>query len=112
MQLRKERNYIEIIIQCGEVMEEVQRVRIPKSGETLGVVESLLGASKLKVRCQDDKVRICRIPGKMRKRIWMREGDVIIVKPWEIQGNEKGDVIWKYRPSEAGWLRKRGILKV
>jgi len=90
--------------------EEVHRVRMPEKGETLGVVESNLGSNKLKVRCQDNKIRNCRIPGRMRKKMWIREGDVVAVKPWDIQGEVRGDVMWRYTSTEAGWLRKKGIL--
>lgn len=89
--------------------EEI-RVRMPRSGEVLGIIDSMLGANKLLVRCQDEKIRICRIPGKMRKRIWMREGDAVLVKPWSVQADSNGDVVWKYNPTEASWLRKRRIL--
>ncbi len=92
--------------------EQIQRVRTPRGKEVLGIIESLLGANKLRVRCQDDKIRICRIPGKLRKRVWMRENDVIIVEPWEIQGEKFGDAIWKYTPAQAEWLRRKGILKL
>ncbi|MBI2232478.1 MAG: translation initiation factor eIF-1A [Candidatus Aenigmarchaeota archaeon] len=91
--------------------EEI-RVRMPRGGEMLGVIDSMLGSNKLRVRCQDDKIRICRIPGKLRKRIWMREGDIVIVKPWAIQGDAKGDVVWKYNPTEASWLRRKRILSI
>lgn len=89
---------------------EVVRVRLPKVGETLGVIEATLGSNRLKVRCQDGKIRTCRIPGKLRKRVWMREGDIVIVKPWDIQGNEKGDAVWRFKQNEADWLRRRGVL--
>jgi len=91
--------------------EEI-RVRMPRGSEMLGVIDSMLGANKLRVRCQDDKIRTCRIPGKLRKRIWMREGDIVIVKPWSIQGDIKGDVVWKYNPTEASWLRRKRILSI
>ena len=91
-------------------MEQTERVRIPKKGEVLGIVESTLGASRLRVRCQDGEVRICRIPGKLRKRVWMRIGDVVLVRPWDIQ-KDSGDVIWRYRATEAGWLKRKNLLK-
>jgi len=86
------------------------RVRRPRQGEVLGIVESMLGTNKLKVICQDDKVRICRIPGRMRKRIWIREGDAVLVKPWDIQGDKRGDIEFKYTETQAGWLRRKSIL--
>ncbi|MBI2579473.1 MAG: translation initiation factor eIF-1A [Candidatus Aenigmarchaeota archaeon] len=93
-------------------MEEEIRVRKPGRGEVLGIIESLMGSNKLKVFCQDNKIRLCRIPGKMRKRIWMREGDAVLVKIWEIQGDNHGDIVYKYNPTQAGWLKRKGILTI
>ena len=81
-------------------------------GEIPGVVEQILGHGKLKVRCNDKNIRLCRIPGKMKKRIWIREGDVVLVKPWDFQSNEKADVIWRYTRTEANYLERRGFLKI
>ncbi len=93
--------------------EEFTRVRIPQksANEILGTVESLLGANKLRVRCMDGVVRLTRIPGKIKKRMWIREGDVIIIVPWSFQ-NEKADIIWKYTPPQANWLERKGFLKI
>ncbi|VVB86211.1 Translation initiation factor 1A [uncultured archaeon] len=93
--------------------EEFSRVRIPQksANEILGTVESLLGANKLRVRCMDGMVRVTRIPGKIKKRIWIREGDVIIIVPWSFQ-NEKADIIWKYSPPQVNWLERKGFLKI
>ncbi len=92
--------------------DEEIRVRVPQHNETLGIVQSMLGANRMKVFCQDDKIRICRIPGKMRKRRWIKEGDVVLVKPWEIQSDKNGDIVHVYTPTQALWLRKKGILKL
>ena len=92
--------------------EEFFRIRKPRHGEILGVVESLMGAGKMRVRCQDDKIRLCRIPGKMRKRSWIRDGDIVLVKPWDIQGDEKGDIVYIYKKAQAMWLKRNGILKL
>jgi len=87
------------------------RVRVPRERdrEVLGTVERLLGANRLKVRCMDGKVRLARIPGKMKKRIWIREGDVVIVVPWSFQ-DEKADVVWRYTFPQVGWLQRKGFL--
>ena len=53
-----------------------------RKGEIYGIVEKLSGASRLTVMCEDGSTRNCRIPGKMKKRMWIREGDLVIVKPW------------------------------
>ncbi len=92
--------------------DQIGRVRTPQGTEVLGVIEAMLGNNKLRVRCQDDKIRICRIPGKLRKRVWMHEGEVIIVAPWKIQGDTNGDAIWRYTAAQVMWLKKKGILKM
>jgi len=99
-------------INSNEQPEEFSRVRIPqkRANEIMGTVESLLGANKLRVRCMDGLVRLTRIPGKMKKRMWIREGDVLIIVPWSFQ-NEKADVIWKYSPPQVNWLERKGFLK-
>ncbi|MDY6931129.1 MAG: translation initiation factor eIF-1A [Halobacteriota archaeon] len=90
---------------------EVTRVRRPnaKYGEILATVDSMLGANHIKVRCMDGKVRIARIPGKMRKRQWIREGDIVIIVPWDFQ-DEKADVKWRYTRPQVAWLQRRGYL--
>lgn len=91
--------------------EGVIRVRTPKRGEIFGIVLATLGAGRLEVKCADGHTRICRIPGKMRRRIYMRVGDLILVKPWEVQSNERADVIWMYKRNQADWLREKGYLR-
>jgi len=91
--------------------EEIIRVRIPKKGEILGMVVAMLGAGRLNVNCEDGFTRICRIPGKMRRRIWVRVGDLVLIKPWVVQSNERADVIWMYKKNQADWLRRKGYGK-
>ncbi len=92
--------------------EEVIRVKLPNRNkrEMFGIVTSMLGAGHIKVRCEDGKERMARIPGKMRKKIWIREGDVVIIVPWDFQ-DERADVIWRYTNPQVEWLESRGYLK-
>lgn len=91
---------------------EVLRVRIPKGAELLGIVKQRLGGSRMRVLCLDGKERICRIPGRLRRALWVREDDVVIIKPWELGGNEKADILYKYASkAEVNFLRKKGYLK-
>ena len=90
----------------------VLRVRLPINNEVLGIVQQRLGGSRMRVLCLDGKERICRIPGRLRRELWVRESDVVIVEPWELGGDEKGDVVYKYRSkAEVEFLRKKGYLK-
>ncbi len=74
-----------------------------------GIVEKLSGASRLNVMCEDGFTRSSRIPGKMKKRMWIREGDLVIVKPWPFQ-NEKADVVYRYTQTQANYLSRNRLL--
>jgi translation initiation factor 1A len=95
----------------NESQEEITRVRLPRNRETIGEIEELLGASRFRIACQDGRTRICRIPGKFRRRRRIMAGDLVIVKPWDIEPNEKGDIVWMYTRTQANWLRSKGHLK-
>lgn len=82
-------------------------LRMPKDTEVFATVVSMLGANRVKVQCVDGVERTARIPGKMRKRVWIREDDVILVEPWEWQ-DEKADVTWRYEKQAADQLRRDG----
>jgi len=90
--------------------EEIMRVRTPRGKEVLGVVEQLLGLRKMYVRCIDGKTRLCRVPGSLRRSMWVKNGDAVIVSPWEYD-TDKGDIIFTYRKGQVEWLRKKGFLK-
>ncbi len=90
---------------------EIRRTVMPKDKEVFGILEQRLGGSRNKVRCLDGKTRICRIPGRLKRRLWVREGDLLLVEPWELSGNDKGDIVHKYKPSQVAHLKKLGVLK-
>jgi translation initiation factor 1A len=90
-------------------MSDDSDLRLPDDDEVLGIVESMLGANRLKVRCMDGETRTARIPGRMKKRVWINEDDVVIVEPWDWQ-DEKADVKWRYEGQEADRLREEGYL--
>jgi len=92
------------------IQQEVIRVRLPRGKEILGILDQRLGASRISVRGMDGKTRNCRVPGRLKKKLWLREGDVVLVEPWEFD-NDKGDVIFKYNPTQIQWLQRKGFLK-
>jgi len=91
--------------------EPFVRIRVPRRGQLLGEVEQLLGDRRMLVRCTDGHTRLCRIPGKIRRRIWIKEGNIVLLEPWEVQPNERGDILWRYTIQQAEWLEKNGYLK-
>ncbi|MBY9000424.1 MAG: translation initiation factor eIF-1A [Candidatus Heimdallarchaeota archaeon] len=81
------------------------RARLPKEGEFFGVVLQILGASILLVKCLDGFTRQIRIPGKYRKRLWCRVGDVVIIMPlYGMNPDEKGELVHRFRKNEVRWL--------
>ncbi len=94
-----------------EEQMEMQRLRLPRGREVLGVLDQRVGGSRMKVRCMDGKVRLCRIPGKLKRKLWTREGDILLIEPWEFGGDEKGDVVFKYRPNQVAALKSKGVLE-
>ncbi|NIA04170.1 MAG: translation initiation factor IF-1A [Nitrospiraceae bacterium] len=88
------------------------KVPLPRGNQTIGVLETRLGASKSRVRCLDGKTRICRIPGRLKKSLWVRPNDYLIIEPWEYGGDKKGDVVYKYRGAQVNWLKRHNYLKV
>lgn len=92
--------------------DQVQRVRLPRREEILGVVTGVVGGGRMTVLCNDGKERMCRIPGKLKKRMWVKEGDAVAMIPWSIEGDKKGDIAWRYHPNEKRWLVEKGYLKV
>ena len=91
--------------------EDFSRVRLPriKEGEIFGIADTLMGASRIKVMCEDGVARMGRIPGKIRKRMWIREGDLLIVKVWEFQP-DKADIKYRYTKTQANYLSRRKII--
>ncbi|HII14735.1 MAG TPA: translation initiation factor eIF-1A [Nanoarchaeota archaeon] len=91
--------------------EEISRVKLPRGNQVIGVLEARLGGSRMRVRCFDNKTRICRIPGRLKKKLWVRDGDTVLVEPWELGGNEKGDVVYVYTRNQVRWLKNKGLVK-
>jgi len=91
--------------------DTVQRVKLPRGKEVIGMVEIRLGMGKSRIRCTDGKTRICRVPGAKKRRLWVRPGDIILIEPWEFGGDSKGNIVYKYKGSQISWLRNKGHLK-
>ncbi len=92
--------------------EEIKDTILPVANDVLCVVVKLLGFDRVLVKCQDGHERLCRIRGKMKRRVWVRAGDIVLVSPWDFQSNSRGDVLWRYTKSQAEWLRKNGYFTI
>ena len=87
------------------------RVKMPnkKVNEMFALASQILGGRRVTVLCEDGETRMARIPGKMRRRQWVREGDLIIVWPWDFQ-DSKADVKHRYTKTQAMYLSRKGVL--
>ena len=92
--------------------EELSEMVLPSANDVLGVAIKLLGFDRVLVKCQDGNERLCRIRGKMKRRVWIRVGDVVLVSPWDFQSDKRGDVFWRYTRSQVDMLRRKGYLTI
>ncbi|MFH0874377.1 MAG: translation initiation factor eIF-1A [archaeon] len=90
--------------------EEIRRVHLPRGIQVLGLLDRRLGGSRCSIRCMDGKTRVCRIPGRLKRSLWVREGDIVLVEPWELAKDDKGDIIFKYTRGQVELLKRRGLL--
>jgi translation initiation factor 1A len=62
------------------------------------------GGSRLVALCEDGLVRMIRIPGRLKIRMWVRMNDLVIVKPWTVQTDKKADLVYRYLPAQRMWM--------
>ena len=92
---------------------EIKRVKMPyrKNGEMFARVIEIYGQERMGVFCEDGKHRIGRVRGKIKKRVWIRKGDLVIINPWgfetEVKGQqEKCEISWRYLKHEVAYLNR------
>jgi len=84
----------------------------PSENDVLCVVQKMQGFDRVLVQCQDGHTRVARIRGKMKRRTWIREGDIVLVSPWDFQGDERGEIFWRYTSNQVDRLRREGVLTI
>merc|ERR1711977_304875 len=80
-----------------------------EDGQEYAQVLTMLGGGRLEALCFDGVKRLCGIRGKMRKRVWIAGGDIVLVGLRDFQ-DERADVILKYSADEARNLKAYGEL--
>lgn len=88
---------------------EKRELTFKEEGQEYAQVLKMLGNGRLEAMCFDGVKRLGLIRGKLRKKIWINNGDIILVSLREYQ-DEKGDVILKYNADEARSLKAYGEL--
>lgn len=84
--------------------------KLPSGDMQYAVVREMSGGSRMSALCEDGNNRMVRIPGKLKRRMWCRPNDLILIKPWPIQGDIKADLVYRYLPAERSWLYRRDMV--
>ena len=82
---------------------------MPDQVQLFGRVIKLVGGDNIIVKCTDGKVRTCRIRGKIKRRMWIRDNDLVLVAPWDFQ-SDRADIIWRYISAHAEKIKQDGHL--
>ena len=83
----------------------LKEIRLPEEGELFGRVIKLLGSDQVLVKCTDEITRRGRIRGKLKRRIWIRDNDIVIIAPLDFKFKERGDIIWRFTLPQVDWLK-------
>lgn len=90
--------------------KELKDTPLPGPGQLLGIVKKLLGNDRALAFCTDRRMRTCRIKGKLRRRVWIRLGDAVLIELWGVQDDTRGDIVGRYTVAQREWLRTNGYL--
>ncbi|GAA5900880.1 translation initiation complex factor eIF1A [Sporobolomyces salmoneus] len=80
-----------------------------EEGQEYAQVLKMLGNGRVEAMCFDGEKRLAHIRGKMRKKVWINQGDIILLSLRDFQ-DDKADVIQKYTADEARNLKAYGEL--
>ena len=84
---------------------DLKEMRLPEEGELYGRVLKMLGGENVMVKCTDGVTRRGRIRGKLKRRVWIRDNDIVISAPWDFKENERGDIVWRFTLPQMEWLK-------
>ncbi len=83
----------------------LKEIRIPEEGELFGRVLKMLGGENVMIKCTDGLTRRGRIRGKLKRRVWIRDNDIVIIAPWDFKEDERGDIVWRFTLPQVQWLK-------
>eukprot|EP00002_Diphylleia_rotans_P005990 TRINITY_DN1523_c0_g1_i1.p3 TRINITY_DN1523_c0_g1~~TRINITY_DN1523_c0_g1_i1.p3 ORF type:complete len:135 (-),score=37.50 TRINITY_DN1523_c0_g1_i1:303-707(-) len=89
--------------------DEKRELILKEEGQEYGQVLRMLGNGRLEAHCFDGVTRLCHIRGKMRKKVWIGQGDIVLISLRDFQDG-KADIILKYSADEARSLKSLGHL--
>ncbi len=90
--------------------KQLKELVLPGMGEQFGRVIKRLGSELMQVKCADGKVRIGRIRGKLKQRLWIKDRDLVLIAPWEFKADQRCDILWRFTVGQVEWLIANGHL--
>jgi len=93
----------------NENENEKRELVFKEDGQEYAQVTKMLGNGRLEAMCFDGTKRLCHIRGKLRKKVWINQSDIILIGLRDYQ-DAKADVILRYSPDEARSLKAYGEL--
>ena len=84
----------------------LKEIRLPEEGELFGRVLKMLGGENVMIKCDDNVTRRGRIRGKLKRRVWIRDNDIVIIAPWDFKEKERGDIVWRFTLPQVEWLKE------
>jgi len=83
----------------------LKEIRLPEEGELFGRVLKMMGGENVMIKCDDNLTRRGRIRGKLKRRVWIRDNDIVIIAPWDFKEDERGDIVWRFTLPQVQWLK-------
>jgi translation initiation factor 1A len=102
----------------NQAIEATRKPRIPdrRDAEILGVVTEVLGGEHMLVKAENGVVYMGVIRGKIKKRIWCRLGDLVVIVPWAFESapkegkKAKAHIVHRYTRTQQSWLESHGYI--
>ncbi len=99
--------------------EANKKPHIPNKAENeiLAVCTEILGGEHMTVKAENGQTYLGTIRGKIKKRMWVRAGDLIVIVPWDFETKPKEGkkmhayIVWRYTRTQQSWLESHGYIK-
>lgn len=89
---------------------DLKEIRLPQEGELFGRVLKILGGEHVMIKCTDGLTRRGRIRGKLKRRVWIRDNDIVIIAPWDFKPDVMGDIVWRFTIPQVEWLKDQDYI--
>ena len=97
----------------GKGDDVVQEFIDIQAGQYMARAIRILGDRNVLCYCDDNVLRICHICRKMKGRVWVEAGDMVLVSLRDFSAEDpksikRGDILAKYAPDQVRVLKKEG----